>query len=85
MASASLATQHGSTCVHDPEIDTHSATIRCHEPAKASVKCAAGIFVRSGFFYVPALLAGSIFGCRNRVIANYIVHERQYAIVQRGS
>jgi len=31
MASAPLATQHGDPCTHDPEIDTHSATIRCHD------------------------------------------------------
>jgi hypothetical protein len=31
MASAPLATQHGDTCTHDPEVDTYSATIRCHD------------------------------------------------------
>jgi len=31
MASAPLATQHGGTCIHDPDIDTYSATIRCHD------------------------------------------------------
>ncbi len=31
MASAPLATQHGGTCIHDPDLDTYSATIRCHD------------------------------------------------------
>jgi hypothetical protein len=31
MANAPLATQHGGTCIHDPDLDTYSATIRCHD------------------------------------------------------
>ena len=31
MANAQLATHHGGTCIHDPDLDTYSATIRCHD------------------------------------------------------
>jgi hypothetical protein len=31
MGSAPLATAHVGTCIHDPELDTYSATIRCHD------------------------------------------------------
>ncbi|MDD3136610.1 MAG: hypothetical protein PHF64_08945, partial [Methanoregula sp.] len=31
MGSATLATAHAGTCIHDPELDTFSATIRCHD------------------------------------------------------
>jgi len=31
MGSAPLATAHAGTCIHDPELDTFSATIRCHD------------------------------------------------------
>ena len=31
MGSAPLATAHGGTTIHDPEVDTYSATIRCHD------------------------------------------------------
>ncbi|MCX6689551.1 MAG: hypothetical protein NTZ39_07685 [Methanoregula sp.] len=31
MESAPLATQHGGTCSHDPDLDTYSATLRCHD------------------------------------------------------
>jgi hypothetical protein len=31
MASAPLATQHGGTCSHDPDKDTYSTTLRCHD------------------------------------------------------
>ena len=31
MANAPLATAHGGTCIHDPDLDTFSAQIRCHD------------------------------------------------------
>ena len=32
MASAPLATAHTGTAIHDPDNDTFSATLRCHDP-----------------------------------------------------
>ena len=31
MANAPLATAHGGTAIHDPELDSYSATLRCHD------------------------------------------------------
>jgi len=31
MGSVPLATAHAGTCIHDPELDTFSATLRCHD------------------------------------------------------
>jgi len=31
VANAQLATHHGGTCIHDPDLDTYSATLRCHD------------------------------------------------------
>jgi hypothetical protein len=31
MANAQLATAHVGTCIHDPDLDTYSATVRCHD------------------------------------------------------
>jgi len=31
MANAPLATAHAGTCIHDPDLDTFTATIRCHD------------------------------------------------------
>ena len=31
MANALLATAHGGTALHDPEVDTYSATLKCHD------------------------------------------------------
>ena len=31
MANAQLATAHVGTCIHDPDLDTYSATLRCHD------------------------------------------------------
>jgi len=33
MASAPLATAHTGTAIHDPDNDTFSATLRCHDPS----------------------------------------------------
>ena len=32
MASAPLATAHTGTATHDPDVDSYSATLRCHDP-----------------------------------------------------
>ena len=32
MANAPLATAHGGTAIHDPEVDTYSAILKCHDP-----------------------------------------------------
>ena len=31
MANAPLATAHGGTAIHDPDVDSYSATLRCHD------------------------------------------------------